>query len=302
MRVNAVPYKGSGRNAAVALTVDIAPSAISFADRDGKDAFDLQIHYIATDARKGVFPEWRHTRAIEISPADRERLTDGGLRVVSQLDLPDGRYQIRVASASGEQSGSVVYDLDVPDFRDDGLSLSGIAVTSAATSRVLTLQAETARNAKRMKCSPPRCSADTQAGSALARWPTSGGASLLATLQGALSAPPTTMRDFGGDETLTLYVEAYDNGTRVEKVPPYEIVLTATLRDATDAVVREVSEKRASRATRLPSGGHGFTMPVPLEGIAPGDYVLQVEARSEREPGRPATRRIPVHVVVSRSS
>jgi VWFA-related protein len=51
--------------------------------------------------------------------------------VMSQIELPPGRYQLRLAvqSAALNKTGSVYYDVDVPDFDRDPLSLSGIVLS-----------------------------------------------------------------------------------------------------------------------------------------------------------------------------
>jgi hypothetical protein len=53
--------------------------------------------------------------------------------VLARLDLKPGRYQIRVAGHVGSlsTSGSLYYDVDVPDFRSAALSLSGLALAVA---------------------------------------------------------------------------------------------------------------------------------------------------------------------------
>jgi VWFA-related protein len=52
--------------------------------------------------------------------------------VLSRLDLPPGRYQIRVAAHSPalDRTGSVYTDVEIPDFRRDTLSLSGIVLSA----------------------------------------------------------------------------------------------------------------------------------------------------------------------------
>jgi VWFA-related protein len=54
--------------------------------------------------------------------------------VLSRLDLKPGRYSVRVGAYSGlsKQGGSVYADVDVPDFKNAPLSLSGIIVASSA--------------------------------------------------------------------------------------------------------------------------------------------------------------------------
>ena len=61
-------------------------------------------------------------------------LPSGGNRaeyeVLSKIDLKPGRYSLRIAAHNPAigKSGSVFYDLDVPDFRKDGLWLSSAAL------------------------------------------------------------------------------------------------------------------------------------------------------------------------------
>jgi hypothetical protein len=52
--------------------------------------------------------------------------------LLSRLDLPPGRYQLRIAARSsiGGKIGSVYSDLEVPDFRTAPLSLSGVVVSA----------------------------------------------------------------------------------------------------------------------------------------------------------------------------
>jgi VWFA-related protein len=56
-----------------------------------------------------------------------------GYELLSRLDLRPGRYQLRFGAnvSSLKTSGSVYYDLDVPDFEDSPLSLSGVALSVA---------------------------------------------------------------------------------------------------------------------------------------------------------------------------
>ncbi|MEO7192564.1 MAG: VWA domain-containing protein [Vicinamibacterales bacterium] len=52
--------------------------------------------------------------------------------VVSQLSLKPGRYEIRAGTASDDgRTGSVITYVDVPDFRREALSLSGVALSTA---------------------------------------------------------------------------------------------------------------------------------------------------------------------------
>ena len=87
----------------------------------------------------------RHRWGLALKPDTYERVSNGAMRVITQLKLPAGRYQIRASAGGAAAAGSVVYDLYVPDFMDD-FSLSGVALTSADTQKTFTFspQAELA--------------------------------------------------------------------------------------------------------------------------------------------------------------
>jgi len=77
---------------------------------------------------------------------------------------------------------------------------------------------------------------------------------------------------------------------------PYSIDLTTTLRNTEAAVVRTIPQQKPSSGARRPSGGHGFVVTIPLAGIAQGSYLLELEARTGRDPARTVSRRIPILV------
>jgi hypothetical protein len=95
------------------------------------------------------------------------------MRIISQMPLPEGRYQLRASAGGAAVAGSVVYDLVVPDFRED-FSLSGVALTSKQASETFTFS--------------PHKQIDV-----------------------GLPGPPTTAREFSRDDTVTLFTEAYEN-------------------------------------------------------------------------------------------
>ena len=55
-----------------------------------------------------------------------------GIRVLTEMALAPGRYQLRAAGGPMVgKAGSVTYDLEIPNFTKDALSLSGITLTSS---------------------------------------------------------------------------------------------------------------------------------------------------------------------------
>ena len=300
MRVTAAPFKSSGRDATVTLAVDLDASELTFNDKNGSFAGTLELRHLATDVDHKIYPEFRHTSTMTLDAANLKRLRASGVRIVSQFDVPKGRYQVRVAATSGGWNGSVVYDVEVPDFTADPLALSGVVLAALTPAATATLRPSAIKRTsqKSRQCRAASCEASVVMESRLTAWSAdvekTGDAHML---RDVLPAPPTTTREFAPEETLALYAEVYDNNRAADRDAPYAIRLTASLLDASGAIVRDVSDERSSRAPRRPSGGHGFTLHVPLAGAAAGQHLLQLEARSDRNPSQVVTRRIPIRLL-----
>jgi hypothetical protein len=92
----------------------------------------------------------------------------------------------------------------------------------------------------------------------------------------ALPAPPTTARTFTVGDELAVFAEIYDN----QGAQPHTVDITATLKAEGRVEVFTNAERRASAELGGARGGFGYATRIPLEGLAPGLYVLRVEARS----------------------
>jgi VWFA-related protein len=174
MRVNAAAFKGRSKDAIVPITVEIAADKLNLVEQDGAYRGQLEIVFAVTDAKKRRLPIWRHRAELALRPDTYERVSKGAMRLVSQLPLPAGHFQIRASAGSAAVAGSVIYDLEVPNFSDD-FQLSGVALTSQQALETPTF-------------SPPPGRIDV-----------------------GLPGPPTTAREFSRDDTLTLFAEAYEN-------------------------------------------------------------------------------------------
>jgi VWFA-related protein len=173
MRVYAAPFKSRGKDATVAITVEVAGSRLNLVQRDGAYRGVFEVIFAVTDVKKKRWPIWRHRAELALKPETYERVSRGAMRVISQMSLPEGRYQLRASAGGAAVAGSVVYDLVVPDFRED-FSLSGVALTSRQASETFTFT--------------PHKQIDV-----------------------GLPGPPTTAREFSREDTLTLFTEAYEN-------------------------------------------------------------------------------------------
>jgi VWFA-related protein len=172
MRVYAAPFKGTNKGATIPIALEIDAAKLNLVEQDGAHRGQLEIMFAVTDANKRRWPIWRHRWGLALKPETYERVNKGAMRVVSQLTLPAGRYQLRASAGGAAVAGSVVYDLEVPDF-DKDFSMSGVALTSRQASETFTFS--------------PHAQIDVP-----------------------LPGPPTTAREFSRDDTLTVFAQAYE--------------------------------------------------------------------------------------------
>jgi VWFA-related protein len=171
MQVFAAPFKGTAPKASVLLGVEIRGKDLKLASGD-----KLQLSYRAIDA-KGKFQGGNNeTVTLNLRPETKAIVEQGGLRTLSRFELPPGRYQLRVAAdeLNTKLVGSVLYDLDVPDFSKGPLSMSGIVLTSVTASRVPTVRPDEE-------------------------------------LRQLLPASPVATRVFPANDEIALFAEVYDN-------------------------------------------------------------------------------------------
>jgi hypothetical protein len=249
---------------------------------------------MATGAGRDVYPEVRHVARIpaSIAPAGAAE-THGRVRLFTDLELRAGRYQLRVASASAGLAGSVVYDLVVPDFDAQDLTLSGLALVSPNESAVLTLRPDRgAGELHAAECDSSWCTPPSGPDAALLR--PVGQAGVEPLVRGVLPGPPTARRSFSTTEDIILVAELYEK--RRSRGQPHTVAVSAALHGDDGRVIPLSRENRSSTAPRSGSGGHVFVLRLPLGGVPAGDYALQVEARSGGRDARAVTRDIAIQL------
>jgi VWFA-related protein len=257
LKVFAAPFKGTAPNASVAIAVELDAASLDVVEKDGTFTEQLDFVHTATDVNGKVYPGERHTVNLAMKPDTFARMKARGFRVVSQANLPAGRYQLRVALANRSgKAGAVIYDLEVPDFAAAPLTMSGVALTAASAGETPTIR-------------PKDPLADF------------------------LPGPPTTVREFARGDLLALFVEFYENQ---RNAPPHALDFKAELRAEGGRVVREVADERSSTELQGSAGGFGFSARLPLDDVAPGLYVLHVEGRSRAGDQPSASRDIQIRV------
>jgi VWFA-related protein len=249
--VTAVAFKGPRPNAVVALSVLIDGGGVPLVERDGFYRNDIDVVATAVSYQGKTFTGERSTVNLQLRPETAERVRAAGFRVLSQIALPPGRYQLRVAASESQsrRAGSVLYDLEVPDFDRERLSMSGLALTSATSA-----------------ITPSARQNDP--------------------LEALLPGPLSTLREFPSGDELAVFAEVYDNTAST----PHKVDIAATVRGETGTVIFQAREERDSAELQGSAGGYGFAARIPLRDVAPGLYLLRVEA-SSRVGGQPPVAR-----------
>jgi hypothetical protein len=119
--------------------------------------------------------------------------------------------------------GSVLSDLDVPDFSKAALSMSGLLLTSASANRI------------------PTANPDPD-------------------FSKVLPGPPVTLREFPQNDVLAVFAEVYDNLT---KTPHRVSIKTTVLSDTGTVVFAAEGERRNDELKGASGGyGHTTTIPL----------------------------------------
>jgi len=237
----AAPFKGTAPNASVLVVIEADGRDLLFAEKNGRFLDLVEFSILAINSKGKATTGTRNELTLTLRPETRAMVVRSGVRMMGRLDLPAGRYQLRVVVADSRPGrvGSVNYDLEIPDYWGQPLSMSGLVLSSSRANA--TPSANTDEEVRRI-----------------------------------LPGPPTTARAFSGDEELALLAEVYDNQGAI----PHRVDIVTTVQTNEGRVLFTHAEERSSSEFGGKSGGYGYTTRVPLKGLAPGLYLLRVEARS----------------------
>jgi VWFA-related protein len=179
MKVFAAPLRGSAPGTSIAITVEVEGRGLTFAREGGRFSDDLEMSLLAIDQSGKIKDGARDTLELRLMPQTHDVVSEAGVRYARRLSLPPGRYQLRVgARETGAGAlGTVLYDLEVPDFSKPDLAMSGLLLTSGNAAQV------------------PSLNPDPE-------------------LKTLLPQPPVAGRAFDRDDTLGLFAEVYDNQVR----------------------------------------------------------------------------------------
>ena len=255
-RAFAAPLRGEGqKGGSVLIALEIDGPGLRFQERNGRFVESLEVSIVAADQRARVQGGDRQTFDLNLMPETYERVRPQGVRMLSRLDnLPPGRYQVRVGAheSTGAAVASVPVDVEIPDYDRLPFAMSGVLLTSNAMGVAVTANAEV----------QPK---------------------------DALPSPVVVRRAFTRGETITAYVEVYDNSSQTAHALNY----TAAVRSAADGRVAMQLRDRVDVEAGTRVRTHGFRTPIPLADLTPGTYILRVDASAGTHT---VTREIPFEV------
>jgi hypothetical protein len=128
LRATVAPFAipGKGRAAAVAIALGVRqPVPESAAKERVTVTTELRVTAFTTEGHnKGT---QRHTAKVILRAGAQG---DADYEALSRIDLPPGRYRLRLAAhhAAAAKTGTVMVDVTVPDFNRDPASMSGVVI------------------------------------------------------------------------------------------------------------------------------------------------------------------------------
>jgi VWFA-related protein len=157
---------------------ETAPAGTATAAAPGSVRFTgaVELTTIAVDARNAMAASESGTVNLQFGREAADRFARLGFRNVTKLEnLRPGRYQVRAAiGLPGSTPGSVWYDVEVPDFSKDAVTMSGVVLSSMEGAGVPT------SNARKL-------------------------------FEGDLTGAPTAARRFKSGDEITAFAEIYFN-------------------------------------------------------------------------------------------
>jgi VWFA-related protein len=251
----AAPMAGApgAKNASVLVVVEIDGRALKFEQKDGLFANTIELAILPMDVSGKARDGAKDSFDLKLRSETHAAITNHGVRVTRRLELPAGQYQLRIGARErvGGLVGSVLYDLDVPDFAKGDLALGGLLIASASANRI------------------PTANPDPD-------------------FKNILPSSPAAVREFPTGDEIFVAADVYDN----RAATPHRVEIRTTVTAENGTAVFSSRDERRSEELKGASGTFGHVAKIPLKDVAPGRYVLRVEAQSLLSNGATATREV----------
>ncbi len=253
--IQAAAFRNTPAEASIALAIELDGSRLKYGapNEKGQVTNKIELSFFGLNEHgKALSAGWTELD-LTLRPETRDRVTAYGVRANPRISLPPGRYQIRVGAREivGGQTGSVFYDLEVPDFRKEKLMVGGLLMTTPSVQQTPSIQPD----------------------------PVVGK---------LLPAPATSRREFPRTDVLALYTEIYDNDTsrQARRVD----VNVRIMSESGSEVFASRDELANGTSGEKPWEIYGYAKRIPLSALTPGRYLLRVEAAVRGRDEAPATR------------
>ena len=225
LTASAAAFRGKDKRASISVVLEIDGSRFKFTEKGDRFVNDVEISMIAFDAGGVGRDGGRDSVGLTLRAQSRDAVLARGVRIARHLELPPGIYHLRIgARERGSGSlGTVMLDIDVPDFSKSSLVMSNVVITSKGASSV------------------PTARADDQ-------------------LKDVLPAAPTTIREFIRADEIAAYAEVYDNQTRT---PHRVEIKTSAIADDGKVVFTRAEDRRSDELGSGGGGyGHAVRIPL----------------------------------------
>jgi hypothetical protein len=239
MKASSTVLRGTAPNGLLQFTLEFDED-LPFEDKGGTFANRVEISYLAADAEGNTKATASKTLDMNIRPEVREKAAEEGLRFATEMALPPGKYQIRLAakeSVSGK-AGSVFWDVEIPDYASAPLTMSELVLSSVVAGQSPTVHDAT-------------------------------------TLKAMLPVPPTTGREFTLEDEITVFAEVYDRETA-----PHTMTLALAVKTPEGGDVFNAEDTRESTARTPDRQSYPWAVKVPLRDLVEGRFVISVTATS----------------------
>ncbi|RPI55546.1 MAG: VWA domain-containing protein [Acidobacteria bacterium] len=263
--VQAAPFKNTQKEASVALAIEIDGNRLPYSPPNEKGLVTNKIELSLFGLNDGgkALAGTRSELDLTLRPETRDRVNKYGVRVNPRISLPPGRYQLRVGAREmlGGLTGTVFYDLTVPDFRKEKLMLGGLLLTTASSQETPSIQPDPI-------------------------------------VSKLLPAAATSRREFPRGDLLALYTEIYDN-ISARQPRTIDVGVRLLSEDGKEVYASRDELTNGPKGTEKPWEIYGYAKQLQLKDVPPGRYMLRVEAqvRGNVEDAKPAVRESLITVV-----
>lgn len=136
MTAFAAAYKGPrGKDSVVVITAELDAARLDLTEIEGRVRGRIELTAAAVSAAGKVTHGATTTSELSLRPESFAQVVKAGLRLRSTMTLVPGRYQLRIAAGNTQTGtiGSVMYDLDVPEFDKGRMTMSPVALSTGGT-------------------------------------------------------------------------------------------------------------------------------------------------------------------------